>query len=194
MIYNKRKDKEKITSIIFDLPGKIFYIWAEQVDKEKKEILKYLLEEYKAAYLKPVEWDSVDEDDMVRFLQSESLALLLELLNMPVNNAVKDYTIRYFRKYANKEEVLNLIQVLMAYCKLDKVIEFSETMKEIEGYIKKCIPEYMAKRVLRRFLILSKKISNDQIKSLSSTYFPTRKTNNIYRNILIGREKNQRKQ
>ena len=74
------------------------------------------------------------------------------------------------------------------------VSEFSSTIKTMENYLKKCIPDYMAKRVLHRFLITSKKISNDKIQSLTGTYFPTKKTNNIFRNILISREKNQKKQ
>ena len=111
---------------------------------------------------------------------------------MPVSNAAKDYTIRYLSKYANENEALNQVQNLMALGKLDMVSEFEIFLKKAEGSLKKCIPEYMIKRVLRRFLITSRKISNDKVQKLISTYFPTQRPNNLYRNILISRERNEK--
>ena len=189
-----KADKEKVTNIIFSLPGKIFYIWAEQVEKDKPELLKYLLEEYRTVYLNPRDWDTVTEKDMLRYLQSESIFLLLELLNMPIKNSTKDYTIKYLVKYADYNEVLNELQILMAYGKMDMVQEFENMLGNIKDNKKGCIFEYMIKRVIYRYIITSKKISNEKIQRLISSYFPTSRPNNIYRNVLITRENNERKQ
>lgn len=190
----KKDDKDKVLYIIFNLPGKIFYEWANQVEEIKEELLEYLLDEYRAVYLKPRDWDTVKTDDMLGYLQRESLTLLLDLLNIPVNNAAKDYTVRYLGKYANSEEILYQIQMLMAYGKLDMVADFQLFLKEVNGNLKKCIPDYMKKSVIRRFLVTSKKISNEQLQKMISLYFPMHRPNNIYKNILISREKNDKKQ
>lgn len=190
----KKDDKDKVLYIIFNLPGKIFYEWANQVEEVKDELLAYLLDEYRAVYLKPRDWDTVKTDDMLEYIQKESLTLLLELLNIPVNNAAKDYTVRYFDKYTNSEEILYQIQMLMVYGKLDMVADFQSFLKKVNDNLKKCIPDYMKKSVIRRFLVTSKKISNEQLQKMISIYFPIRRSNNIYKNILISREKNDRKQ
>jgi hypothetical protein len=190
----KKDDKDKIMYIIFNLPGKIFYEWAIQVEEIKDELLQYLLNEYRTVYLQPRDWDTVKTDDILFFLQRESLTLLLELLNIPMNNAVKDYTVKYLGKYTNQEETLYQIQMLMAYGKLDMVVDFQQFLKKIDENLKKSIPDYMKKSVIRRFLITSKRISNEQLQKMISMYFPVRRPNNIYKNILISREKNEKKQ
>lgn len=68
---------------------------------------------------------------MLGYLQRESLTLLLELLNIPVNNAAKDYTVRYLGTYTNPEEILYQIQMLMAYEKLDMVADFQLFLKYV---------------------------------------------------------------
>lgn len=190
----KKEDKDKVLYIIFNLPGKIFYEWANQVEEIKEELLQYLLDEYRAVYLKPRDWDTVKAEDMLGYLQRESLTLLLELLNIPVNNAAKDYTVRYLGTYTNPEEILYQIQMLMAYEKLDMVADFQLFLKQVDDNLKKCIPDYMKRSVIRRFLVTSKKISNEQLQKMISLYFPTHRPNSIYKNILISREKNDKKQ
>lgn len=190
----RKEDKDKILNIIFNLPGKIFYIWANQIDKEKDDLLQYLLDEYRAVYLKPQEWDMIKKEDMMLYLQRESLSFLLDLLNIPINNAAKDYTIRYLSRYSNQNEVLYQVQMLMAYGKLDMVTDVDNYLKRIDPQFTKCIPDYMKRRVLRQFLITSNKISNDCLKRMISTYFPANKPNKDYRNILISRERNKKKQ
>lgn len=190
----KKDDKDKVLYIIFNLPGKIFYEWAIQVEEKKEELLQYLLDEYRAVYLKPRDWGTIKADDMLEYLQRESLMLLLELLNIPVNNAAKDYTIRYLGKYANSKETLYQIQMLMAYGKLDMVADFQQFLKKVDDNLKKSIPDYMKKNVIRRFLVTSKKISNEQLQKMLSLYFPMHRPNSIYKNILISREKNDKKQ
>lgn len=190
----KKEDKDKVLYIIFNLPGKIFYEWANKMEEKKEELLNYLLEEYRAVYLKPQDWDTVKTDDMLKYLQSESLSLLLELLNIPINNAAKDYTVRYLSKYANQEEIIYQLQMLMAYGKLDMVADFQQFLKKVHRNFKKCIPEYMEKSVIRRFLVTSKKISNEQLQKMISVHFPLHRSNSLYKNILISREKNDKMQ
>lgn len=190
----KKDDKDKILYILFNLPGKIFYEWANQVEEAKEELLQYLLDEYRAVYLKPRDWDTVKAADMLGYLQRESLTLLLELLNIPVNNAARDYTIGYLCKYTNSEEMLYQIQMLMAYGKLDMVTDFQLFLKKVDDNLKKGIPDYMKRSVIRRFLVTSKKISSEQLQKMVSLYFPANRPNSIYKNILISREKNNKKQ
>lgn len=105
------------------------------------------------------------------------MLLIFKLLNLPTNNAVKDYTIRYLRNYADNNEVLNQVQILIALSKLDMVSEFEIFLSENEES-KKIIPNYMIRSVLRRFLV-SKKLSNEKVQKLISLYFSFRRSNNI---------------
>lgn len=190
-----KEDKEKVLNIIFNLPGKIFYTWASQIEAEREELLQYLLEIYRTTYLRQRDWDKINEIDMMRYLQIESLSLFLELLNIPINNATKDYTIRYLLRYSKQDEILYQLQMLMAFSKLDMVSDVEKILRRMEPNFIKCIPDYMKRRVLHRFLITSKKITQERLQKLVSTYFPSgNKTNTIYRNILIGRERNKKKQ
>lgn len=189
-----KEDKDKILNIIFNLPGKIFYAWANQIEKDKNDLLQYLLDEYRTVYLKPQDWDTIKKEDMLYYLQMESLSLLLELLNIPISNATKDYTIRYLVKYLEQDEVLYQVQMLMAYGKLDMVNDVEQYLKKMDSQFTRCIPDYLKRVVLRRFLVTSKKISNERLQKLISTYFPTNRPNTFYRNLLISRERNKRKQ
>ncbi len=190
----EKEDKEKALHIIFNLPAKIFYVWAAQVEEDKKELVEFLLEEYRTAFLDPRDWDKVNEDDMMRYLQMESLSLFLDLLSIPVGNAAKDYTIRYLSNYSENKGLLYQIQMLMAYGKLDMVPEFETYLKSIDSNFKKCIPDYMKRRVLRHYLVTSKRISNEKLQQLVSKYFHVNRPNKVYRDILISRERNERKQ
>lgn len=188
-----KEDKEKIISIILNMPGKIFMVWASLIEKEKDELLEYLLNEYRNVYLDPAEWDTVDKDDMLYYLQMESLSLLLELMNIAVNSSVKVHTFKYFEKqeYAL---VLHKLQYLMVLTKLDKVDGVIEYIHDIDSETSKVIPDYMKRRVLKNYLIKSKKISTNKIQQMLSEYFPVRRENNEYRKILISRERNKKKQ
>lgn len=182
-----KTDKEKVISIMKYLPAKIFYLWAEQVDHETESLLEYLLEDYRVVYLKPEEWDSVTKNDMLLYLQLESISLLLELMNVPIINGIRKHTIKYYEKNADIEDPLCCIQMLMAYSKSDSTKEFERFINENDEKLKKPILDYMKKRVLKRYLITSEKISNEEVQRYLSLYFPIRQTNNSYRNILIGR-------
>lgn len=184
-----KDDKERIANIIFDLPGKIFYIWANMVDENKEDILEYLLSEYKMIYVKPRNWNNVKPKDMLIYLQVESILFLMDLMNLPIKNSAKDYTIGYLEKYCKEKKILNILQILMAYDKLDDVNKFEKYLMINDDALGDCIPDYMKRNVLRHFLITSKKISKERIQRLASIYFK----NKTYNKIMISRERNKHK-
>lgn len=188
-----KKDKDKIIELVYNMPGQIFMRWANLVEKEKEDLLEYLLNEYRNVYLAPREWDSVKKDDMLLYLQIESISLLLELMNMAMNGAVKEYTFKYFRS-EKLQNVLHKIQYFMALVKLDKVDEIIEFLDIIEEETSKVIPNYMKRRVLKNYLIKSKKITASKLQQLQGKYFPPNRYSNEYRKILIGRERYKKKQ
>lgn len=190
----KREDKEKVIRLIFQLPSRIFYKWACEVDGVKDEMVQFLLEEFRAVYLDPRDWGKVTKDDMMIYLQRESLALLLDLLNISIGNAAKDYTIKYLEGYSDKEDKLYQIQMLMAYGKLDDVSKFERHLDQTKKSLDKCLLDYMRRRVVKHYLVTSKKITNDKVQSLIGKYFPTKRNNQMVRNILISRERNSKKQ
>ena len=188
-----KEDKEKIIKIILDMPGQIFMVWASLIEKEQDELLEYLLNEYRNIYLDPVEWDTVKKEDMLLYLQMESLSLLLELMNVVVNSSVKTHTFKYFERQ-EYNVVLHKLQYLMVLTKLDKVDGVLEYIHSIDEDTSKVIPDYMKRRVLKNYLIKSKKISTNKLQQLLSEYFPVRRANSEYRKILISRERNKKKQ
>lgn len=189
----EKEDKQKALEIIFNLPIKIFHVWAEQVEKDKEELVQFFLEEYRTVYLEPRDWNRIDEKDIMRYLQIESINLLLDLLNIPIYNAVKDYTKRYLLNYGEDKASYQL-QKMMVYSALDMVTDFEIYLNKIDENLKKCIPDYMKRRVLRHYLVISKRISNEKLQKLVSKYFHINRPNNVYRNILISRERNEIRQ
>lgn len=189
----EKEDKEKVLSLVMNLPGQIFYAWAISVEEEKEDLLDFLLEEYRNAYLNPEDWGLVKRQDMLRYLQAESISLLLELMNVAVNGSVKEHTIKYFNE-ERRVILLHKLEYLMALTKLDKVDDVINYMKELEEETKKLIPNYMKKRVLRNYMIKSKKITQPKLQQLHSKYFPTDPRRKDYQKLLISRERNKKKQ
>lgn len=186
-----KEDKDKVIRLIFQLPARIFYVWACEVDEVKDEMVQFLLEEYRAVYLDPRDWGKITKDDMMLYLQRESLALLLDLLNIPIQNATKDYTIKYLEGYIDREDPLYQVQMLMAYGKLDEVSKFEGYLDQTKKSLDKCLLDYMRRRVVKHYLVTSKKITSDKIQRLIGKYFPKNKI--VMRNILVGRERNSKK-
>lgn len=188
-----KEDKEKVMRLIYELPSKIFYMWAMLVETEKEELLEFFLNEYRAVYLKPQDWDSVKKEDMLRYLQVESITLLLDVMNLSINNSVKEHTFQYFkmRKY---DIELHQLEYLMALTKMDVVNEVEKYLHIVDDSCIKTIPDYMKKRIIKNYLIKSKKLSSSKVQQLLNEYFPRKTSNNDYRNILISREKTKRKQ
>ncbi len=189
-----KRDKEMVVGIMQQLPSMIFYLWAIQVDKEKDDIVKYLLDSYRNVYLKPKDWDRVNEKDMLLYLQIESLSLYLDLLNIPVEEGIRKHTIKYLEKYSSDEDnPSNFIQMMMAYAKCDNKGEFDKYLNNHKESLNTPILNYMKMRVLSRYLISSEKLSEKELQRYISLYYPTKRANNEYRKILLGRERNKKK-
>ena len=188
-----KEDKDKVLALIMNLPGQIFNTWALSVEEEKDELLDFLLAEYRNAYLDPGDWGLVKKQDMLCYLQAESISLLLELMNVAVAGAVKEHTLKYFNEQ-RRITLLHKLEYLMALAKLDKVEDIIDYLKQLENDTKKPIPRVMQTRVLRNFMIKSKKISQQKLQYLHSKYFVSNPRSKGYQKLLVSRERNKKKQ
>lgn len=187
-----KEDKDKVLSLIYDMPSKIFYTWAMLIESEKDDLLEYFLSEYRTVYLKPTDWDTIKKEDMLLYLQIESISLLLDLMRLAINNSVKEHTFQYFQQQ-ECTIVMHQLEYLMALTKMDKVEEVEKCLQSLDEQNLKTIPEYMWKRILRNYLVSSQKLSSPKLQQMLSLYFPVRRPNDELKKVLISRERKDRR-
>lgn len=173
--------KEKLINIIYQLPNKIFYLWANEVEKEKESLIKYFKKQYQTVYLE--KGKEIKYEEINHYLQLESIFLLLEFMNIAMTNSMKINTEKYLNKFSYKEHLTYSLQHLMGIGKIDKVKDFMEESKRINNIINHVVPEIMEKKIIGNFMINSKKIQRPQIQQLKDAYFKKKP----YKNILIDR-------
>lgn len=185
----RREEKQKIIDIIYKLPQQIFYIWAYSVEQEKEKLIEELKEQYSAIYLE----ENTTEEDILYFLQLESIALLLELMNISVSNAMKNNTKRYLDNYNFKSKFTYSMLHFMGIGKIDSPKEFISEAKDIMQMVKHPVSELMHKRIVKNYIINSNNASLKNIQQLNDTYFPTKIQNKSIQNILIERHKKSKR-
>lgn len=88
----KKNQKEAIIKTIYQLPNKIFYAWAQEIEKCSESLVAMILSIETNDFTRKIQ----TETDAKRYLQLNSISLLLELYNGSINNAYRENTYDYF--------------------------------------------------------------------------------------------------
>ena len=173
----KKEDKERFVKQIYELPNRIFYAWAKDIELHKEDLIQFIVD------FQTNEFGRQDykEEDALRVLQWESMSLLLELYYSAVLNAYKpdSYLHLVNAKYVDwgKADTYKIERIL-AHELADKIDLFiSECEKVYDGKIS--VKNTMVKRIVRHLMMTSKKISKEQLNRAKSVFFDDRKQPDI---------------
>lgn len=185
----KKQDKEKCVQQIYQMPLKIFNVWALQVEANKLE----LIDEIKSIH----DWDyrkekvELDDNDVLNYLRWESVSLLMEMMNSSIGNATKINTYKFLDAFDYNSDILYRIEHLMGLDKRDAVNEFVKESEEIFASQKLQLPKLMVQRVTRHYMLTSKKIQRQNIQRLNSKLWDGKLNQSA---LLISKDRNRRKE
>lgn len=189
------KEKRRCVRFIYSLPLRIFYLWAENIENNKFELISEIKEMIKLKYLD--EWEyrksnkNVTDSDALSLLRSESILLLLELMNCAMGNSTKEYTIRYIDDFEYNEKMTYGIEHLMSQDKRDSPDAFIEEVMTLYKSAKAYIEKLLIQNVTKHYILTSKKL-NDQrkIQRLNAKIFDNNLDNVM---LLTERAKNEKR-
>ena len=184
----KKADKELFIKGIYQLPNKIFYAWAHDIETNKNDLIEFIVE------IQTNEFGRQDfsDADALRVLQWESMSLLLELYYSSIVNAYKPNS---YEHLLNKEFLdfggsdTYRIERSLVFEIAGKTDLFIDQCADIYDKSKADIKNTLVLRMVRHLLMTSKKISSAQIHRANSLFFPQR--NNA--DILMLRNRNAEK-
>lgn len=93
----KKGQKEAVIKAIYELPNKIFYAWAAETEKQSESLVRLILNMETNEFTRKIR----TEDDAKRFLQWNSISLLLELYYGTINSAYRENTYYYLTDMAS---------------------------------------------------------------------------------------------
>jgi len=180
-----KPDKEIFVDTLYKLPNKIFHTWASEVEENKQDILeeiKEILLDHKYVNKK----EKLKDEDIIRFLQWESVSLYLELMNIVSNDATRENTLRFLDAFNYQEKMSYSFLHLMTISKRDRPEDFINEADRIKDKNKAVIGQIMTTRIVQNYMIKSPKLSQPQFQRLSNKYFMPVAS----RRILIERTRN----
>lgn len=164
-----KEEKVRCVNLIYNLPLKIFNVWALQVDDHKNDFIRELrnIDDYRYRNEKLFKSDT----DIVKFLKWESMSLLLDLMSSSIKDASRDNTYIFLNEYKYNSKTMYEIEHLMELGKKDSVDSFVKTACNLYNNAKQGFTKNMIQRVVRQYIINSKRITNPEIQRLNSKIF-----------------------
>lgn len=185
----KKQDKEKCVQLIYTLPLKIFNVWAMQVEEVKLELIDEIRNLNDWDYRK--EKAELSDTDILNCLRWESISLLMDMMNSTIGNATKNNTYKFLDSFEYCKSDLYRIEHLMELDKRDEVTEFVREAEEVFENQKQQLPKLMIQRVVRHFMINSKKIQTSTIQHLNAKIWDGRLKQSV---LLLDQKKNAKKE
>lgn len=176
----KKQQKEKVVRAIYEIPNKIFYAWAVETEKQKENLVRMILQMETNEYTRK----AYTEDEANRYLQWNSISLLLELYYGTINNAYRENTYDYLTelaaataKFDSETHKLEKLIVLQQSKRIDSFYsEGKDLLKNAESPAAKLALYCIVQRLLTKG-----NLSSGQAKRLESTFFMEREhTSNLY--------------
>ena len=177
-------DKDLFVNSIYHLPYKIFFIWANEIEKNKDEVLEFLRNLPENDYFhekKP------SDEEILKLLQWDSISMLLDLINMSVLYSAKENSEVYFESFDYKSSITYSLVHLKVIGELGRIKDFITEVNKISDSEKSIMAQIMVKRIVRHILTHSKIISREDIQKLQDKFFNDQ---NAQKRLLIERAKN----
>jgi len=164
-----KEDKELFINSIYKLPNKIFYIWASEVENNKKELIELIKELQEKDYSRS---KKITEEDIIKMLQWDSMSLLLDIMNMAIINSTKENTEQYLNSFNYTSKITYYLEHLMVLEKREKILDFIKEADTVFNATKNIFTRTMVKRIARHLVLYSRNINRAEIQKLEEKFFP----------------------
>lgn len=181
-----KNDKDAFVKIIYQLPNKIFQIWASEIDKQTDEIIQYFNDQSQDYYLRQ---RAISSDDIIAALQWGSMSFLLELYNLSIFHSTKDNTFSYLDDFNYSAKTTFELEHLMMLEKMNYCQRFTDTAIKLEDEKNCHIYKILLKRIINHALIFMENIDYRTKQRLQSKFYPS-VSSNKQRQIIYQRSKN----
>ena len=186
----KKNQKEAIIKTIYQLPNKIFYAWAQEIEKCSESLVAMILSIETNDFTRKIQ----TETDAKRYLQLNSISLLLELYNGSINNAYRENTYDYLTGTAETivdfQYETHQIERLLVFSQSKRIEDFCTQSKFLMEESKSPAANLALACIVRQILVKGS-LSTQQIRRLEST-FSMEKSHSatVYRRYLEKKKEN----
>lgn len=187
----KKEDKVACVDLIYQMPLKIFEVWARAVDSITAELVQDIKEFHEWEFRKEKPHHiPVDDNQALYILRWEATSFLLELMHTSIIYATRYNTNDFIDGFAYQKKLSYGIEHLMALGRRESVDSF---IKESERLIdiKDSLTKTMIRRVTRNFMVNSKKMKSADIDRLNTKILNQTK---LQQRFIIERNRNKKKQ
>mgnify|MGYP001083046605 CR=1 FL=1 len=162
----KKSDKAEFVKMIYELPNRIFYQFACEVDRQIPELVEFLQEETGNEFGN----DENALNNIVTLLQRDSIGLLLEIYNIATLFSTKINTVRLLEKHDYMSQLTYRIQHLLIRMRQNRFSDFTLESDSIAKDSKAPIVEILVKNVARHYYFCGN-LDYKQQQSLLDSHF-----------------------
>lgn len=167
----KRKQKNEVVTALYQLPNKIFWAWACEVEKNKEELVQLILELNTNEFTR----HKITDADAKTILQWNSLSLLLEFYYGVAENAYRENTFEYLSDLAREivgfGEETHALELLVILDKARKVAEFQTEAVRLKEESKRSVVQLALGRAVHHMLVKGV-LTQKQAMQLEQEFFP----------------------
>lgn len=168
----KKEQKKEIVKALYELPNKIFWVWAGEVEKYREDLIHLISSMETNEYSR----QKLQEGNIETFIQWHSLSLLLELYYGVMSNSYRENTVEYLLDMAEscvdfEDKSTHMLERLIVLTKKGNASNFISLATKLQNSIKEPAALLTLQRIVRRVL-LNSKLTPQQSSELTSKFFP----------------------
>ena len=184
----KKNEKKMFVNAIYEIPNKIFNVWAQIADRQVDEIINFFKEQQNDYYIRQKQ---VNDQDIIRALQWASMSLLLDLYNFPVVLATKEYTSQYLNEFDYSTKETYGIEHLMMLEKQSSSQAFIAEAKRLSNNKRGAFYVAIIRRIVGHAIVFKNELNYSERQQLQAKFFPNNRTE---KRFLLERSKNKDKE
>ncbi len=164
----KKPEKDQCVRLIYQMPQKIFEVWAKEVDTLTSELVREIKDYYEWEYRKEKpNYEPLDDQHALELLRSEATLMLLELMNTAIMNATRYNVNEFLDLFPYQDKPTYRIEHLIGLRHRDNVEGF---MNEVEKLLQEKTPmtRNLARWVTRNYIVNSRNMKSFERQSLNS--------------------------
>ena len=177
----KKSQKDAVVKTLYELPNRIFYAWATETERQKDSLVQMMLQMETNEFTRKIK----TEDDAKRFLQWNSISLLLELYYGTVNNAYRENTFEYLvdldPAVVSLESETHALEKLIVLQQSKRIENFYSEGKKLLKSVNSPASKLALYSIVHR-LLTKGILSQQQAKRIESTFLIEKShASNLYR-------------
>ena len=188
----EKADKERCVNLLYKMPLRLFYVWANEVNAVRSELVQMIKDFHEWEYRKDkINYKPLSDQEALVMLRWESTSLLLELMNASISYSTKENTSRYINQFNYGSDISYGIEHLICTQRRDLVNNFVSESIELYDDNNTELARLMILRVAKKFMVTSKRIQYQDIQKLNSKLFAN-KLKSVQ--LLLEQNRNKKKQ